>query len=174
MAELKPCPFCGGTDIEVFDCGGWETHCASCYASGQSSGHDGAPFTKEQAIAAWNRRATDGQRDTARGVPEITEEWCRNLAAKGYGSGYRMEKTILKHCRRMIEEVLAAAPTPPDGDAGRPEPYVEVTVRVGDAIARQVGAKVAFERTYRQWDWLELLARQAINDAMAASKGAKA
>ena len=59
MAELKPCPFCGGkaqieknedfVDVSCKDmfCRGW-TSCLEYK-------------TKQQAIEAWNRRAEDGK-----------------------------------------------------------------------------------------------------------------
>jgi Lar family restriction alleviation protein len=57
--ELKPCPFCGGTDISCADAGYktdiWFVQCEDC----------GATFphfdSKEEAIDHWNRRATDGE-----------------------------------------------------------------------------------------------------------------
>lgn len=55
--ELKPCPFCGGTDISCADAGYktdiWFVQCEDC----------GATFphfdSKEEAIDHWNRRATE-------------------------------------------------------------------------------------------------------------------
>ena len=57
MTELKPCPFCGGTDLNVKK--GkymWWVECcnADCRASG------GCQHYKKEAIEAWNRRAEDG------------------------------------------------------------------------------------------------------------------
>ena len=52
--ELLPCPFCGGTNLEIAhaaDKNGtydWKVACADCYIF-----HE----TEEQAIASWNRRA---------------------------------------------------------------------------------------------------------------------
>lgn len=67
------------------------------------------------------------------------------------------------------------APTPPDGaeqDRRDAEPYVQVTVRIGDAISHRVGTKISFNRTALPANWLEVLARDAIADAVdAASKG---
>lgn len=54
MIELLPCPFCGGTNLEVmhavdkegaFD---WKISCADCQPL-----HE----TEAEAVAAWNRRA---------------------------------------------------------------------------------------------------------------------
>jgi Lar family restriction alleviation protein len=58
MNELKPCPFCGGNDIQIDEMESfwdknetsWRVLCIDCIA-------ETAGDTKEQAIAAWNRRA---------------------------------------------------------------------------------------------------------------------
>lgn len=59
MAELKPCPFCGEKNIEVFihEYHGWPSYsrtykviCFSCSAQLYRG-------SKEEVIAAWNRRA---------------------------------------------------------------------------------------------------------------------
>jgi hypothetical protein len=42
---------------------------------------------------------------------EPTDEWCRELAKKAYGSGFVGEKTTLRFCGNVIRDVLAAAPT---------------------------------------------------------------
>ncbi|MCA7086095.1 Lar family restriction alleviation protein [Cupriavidus sp. DB3] len=201
MADLKPCPFCGGeADHEqTMDESLWShetvpyrrVRCRQCDIGTDYVCEGYEPTEVEQ----WNRRATDGQRDTARGVPEgafiprtaeqmiefigsnfdsmQADEWTDEPIPEPAGdlNNVRYSLTVHDLLSAFQWAGLLDAPTRPDGDAERPEPYVEITVRVGDAIARQVGAKVAFERTYRQWDWLELLARQAINDAMTASKG---
>ena len=68
MEELKPCPFCGGNDIQIDKMESfwdknetsWRVLCIDCIA-------ETAGDTKEQAIAAWNRR-TDHIRDTAKKV----------------------------------------------------------------------------------------------------------
>ena len=56
MADLKPCPFCGGTDLHVVSVYGTEYYvdCFTCTTCG--------PYgeTYEEAIEAWNRRAEDG------------------------------------------------------------------------------------------------------------------
>lgn len=58
MTELKPCPFCGGTNVVVDEF--WERYdepyfiaCNECGASG--------PYThkKEEAIELWNRRVNE-------------------------------------------------------------------------------------------------------------------
>lgn len=58
MIELKPCPFCGGNDIQIDEMESfwdknetiWRVLCINCIA-------ETAGDTKEQAIAAWNRRS---------------------------------------------------------------------------------------------------------------------
>lgn len=55
---VKPCPFCGGTDIrmdESFGTDSWSfgRWCHACGSIGPIS------ESAEQALAAWNRRADD-------------------------------------------------------------------------------------------------------------------
>lgn len=55
MAELKPCPFCGGSNLRVTDsCGYLEmsVECADCDASGPY----GWPDDRESAVEQWNKR----------------------------------------------------------------------------------------------------------------------
>ena len=57
MAELKPCPFCGGEEFEVVSVYGEEyyVNCLNCTTCGPGG------ETYEEAIEAWNRRAEDGK-----------------------------------------------------------------------------------------------------------------
>lgn len=57
MAKLKPCPFCGRTELEIVIVYGEDYYvgCLTCTACGQSC------ETYEEAIEAWNRRAEDGK-----------------------------------------------------------------------------------------------------------------
>ena len=50
--ELKPCPFCGCTEITADHdySWGWDVHCIGCYATIEDC------MTKEEAIAKWNKR----------------------------------------------------------------------------------------------------------------------
>lgn len=62
MTELKPCPFCGGTDLRIMGGIGKYVKCRSCEAS---SGHlpGGACAADEHAAAqAWNARTTPERR----------------------------------------------------------------------------------------------------------------
>ena len=59
MTELKPCPFCGGKNIDLSEAGlktdVWFVQCWDCYATFPH-------FDSEtEAIEAWNRRAGDGK-----------------------------------------------------------------------------------------------------------------
>jgi transcription elongation factor Elf1 len=51
--ELKPCPFCGSPKPGVYEhlCG-WTARCGAC---GAEIDRD----TREEAVAAWNRRAEE-------------------------------------------------------------------------------------------------------------------
>ena len=59
MDELRPCPFCWGTNLEVRSTPfvGFTVRCwnDTCLASGLYKG------TEKEAIEAWNRRADDGR-----------------------------------------------------------------------------------------------------------------
>lgn len=61
--ELKPCPFCGSTKIEVRNIkGGWSVGCATTDCLCQwwyMRQYNG----KENAIEKWNRRTTNDKRD---------------------------------------------------------------------------------------------------------------
>ena len=58
MTDLKPCPFCGGEDLEidhaptydVYHPDVYEVHCVEC------GGRGGEDWTKAEAIEAWNTR----------------------------------------------------------------------------------------------------------------------
>ena len=61
MAELKPCPFCGGEaklDHLVKSSIVW---CKCCMASTKSMEFSPEYASDEKAIEAWNRRAEDGK-----------------------------------------------------------------------------------------------------------------
>jgi Lar family restriction alleviation protein len=55
---LKPCPFCGGKPINTRDTtfDKYWVFCSVCFASGPHM------KTKEEAIAAWNKRVKDTER----------------------------------------------------------------------------------------------------------------
>lgn len=51
--ELKPCPFCGSTDLKVFDN---SVDCKSCGATGPDLGLCVGDKCRAEAIAGWNSR----------------------------------------------------------------------------------------------------------------------
>lgn len=62
--ELKPCPFCGCTDIETvaeelaYKCRGyWKVRCKNCWATVGEPSLFNKPDTEHQAVKMWNRRA---------------------------------------------------------------------------------------------------------------------
>lgn len=66
--KLKPCPFCGSTDIVIaqkpgFFSGGYAL-CQGCYATTMSS------IYTDEAIANWNRRTHDGHKCSERSDKE--------------------------------------------------------------------------------------------------------
>ncbi len=73
QSELKPCPFCGGTEIHTYDNGHEEwLKCDDCDASG--------PYTKDDADAglslkdAWNRRAALSDKQAVEVQAEYSHE----------------------------------------------------------------------------------------------------
>ena len=57
MPDLKPCPFCGGTNVEVYhqywrviNRYDYSVHCFDCHFGLANQN------TEEEAIEAWNRR----------------------------------------------------------------------------------------------------------------------
>ena len=64
MAELKPCPFCGGEAKLIYSMPYNAVQCTKCKTWGKTivdsyEQQDG----KYEAIEAWNRRAEDGKAD---------------------------------------------------------------------------------------------------------------
>lgn len=55
MTELKPCPFCGGTNIAVAKEDEWEVMCMDCFAN---VGACCSYYTEAEAIEAWNKRVS--------------------------------------------------------------------------------------------------------------------
>ncbi len=59
MAEqkLKPCPFCGSTDLYIFHDHGhnWQVIC-DCYVREGCGASGGYRHSREEAIEAWNTR----------------------------------------------------------------------------------------------------------------------
>jgi transcription elongation factor Elf1 len=56
--ELKSCPMCGSDNLCTRACGGWwGIQCLTCGVRTQLEPNGGS--TREEAVAAWNRRADD-------------------------------------------------------------------------------------------------------------------
>lgn len=53
MEKLKPCPFCGGKNIRVWNTSTHWVSCDDCLAS------TACALTEEAAVEYWNRRAND-------------------------------------------------------------------------------------------------------------------
>ena len=74
MSELKPCPFCGGEAklVNTWNCL-CQIICRSCGATiGEVKKHPNDFRTRDEVIAAWNRRAID--RDELLEVAESLEK----------------------------------------------------------------------------------------------------
>ena len=65
MEKLKPCPFCGGKNIRVWNTSTHWVSCDDCLAS------TACALTEEEAVRYWNRRAKVEQ---SVGVSEKVEQ----------------------------------------------------------------------------------------------------
>ncbi len=54
--ELKPCPFCGSTNLKVWDN---SVACHACDGTGPDLGHCVGEVCRQQSIEAWNTRAPE-------------------------------------------------------------------------------------------------------------------
>ena len=61
MAELKPCPFCGGEAIARPNLPTYGSDVMYYVICGKCLMRTPLKWTTEQAIEAWNRRAEDGK-----------------------------------------------------------------------------------------------------------------
>ena len=138
-----------------------ERRSAAAYQNGMADERGAS----DQYAKGWNdaRRATDGQRDTARGVPEgwklVPVELTGEMAAAGKRAGGVPRYAIVASWGAM----LAAAPTPPDGDAERKR--ADAFVREFEDWVKQTGAL--------PWggSWMAEVSSIIERAAMAASKG---
>lgn len=82
--ELKPCPFCGTSDLLGFEPspeGGWTVvKCRKCGASGST----GRASSEQEATAWWNRRAQPAE---AEGVEVAGYRW-KTAIPEANGGGY--------------------------------------------------------------------------------------
>lgn len=87
---LRECPFCGGTELKVFD------NCVMCLnvecgAGGPDLGHSVGKYAQAAAIEAWNRRAAVERTATSPWQPISTvtgdgpvDLWVRDPDGHGY------------------------------------------------------------------------------------------
>lgn len=68
---LKPCPFCGGNKVEIFDMR--YVACKTCLASSRYCSNS------EEAVAAWNRRAEPQTTVIQNGDNNVQIENCGTL-----------------------------------------------------------------------------------------------
>lgn len=84
--ELKPCPFCGGENVAVYDDRGphfamcEECHCAGPYVWRVNDEDDGA--VERRAVDAWNRRAERSGLFEVGGKTSVTSEDRREAAIR--------------------------------------------------------------------------------------------
>lgn len=80
MSELKKCPFCGGEALLDYDFNGigvtYGIHCPKCHCAIIDTG----TYSKDEAIAAWNRRADV--------VPVVRCVECKHYNTTGCSVGF--------------------------------------------------------------------------------------
>ena len=59
MTELKPCPFCGSTDVHILNHGTQGEHSITCKDCNVWVDHMFDAMSEEEAIELWNRRAKE-------------------------------------------------------------------------------------------------------------------
>jgi Lar family restriction alleviation protein len=66
MRDIKPCPFCGGTEVVCtqMDDSSWFVECRTCYATGPMG------VSRAEAIGRWDLQLTVGGRAVAAVVAE--------------------------------------------------------------------------------------------------------
>lgn len=139
MADLKPCPFCGGTTIHIDYDGPYYKSIIGCKCGAQTVGLGFRSSSEAEAIAAWNLRATEAEATGKQGVgapdwfPYLSDraDGCRGhyaiarknptksvpeyLCPKGNWVGYGAEVFSLEEACAMMREVLSrAAPSATD------------------------------------------------------------
>lgn len=86
--KLKPCPFCGGTELYFFRGKFYALECAHCGA------RLGAYKTEEEVAEAWNtRKGETFTKDEA--------DWILNLLVSEYTSDPQCESIIAK-CKQIL------------------------------------------------------------------------
>lgn len=104
MTDLLPCPFCGGTDIELshyptYDVAHpdvYEILCPDC------GGRGGEGWTEAEAIAAWNTRAERTCRETT--IDEFFSgcDSCGYMWHFFYGIGKRERPNYCPNCGAKV------------------------------------------------------------------------
>lgn len=113
-AELKPCPFCGGTSLEVRDNGIGDCY-VICYSSELDVESCGARTsdvdceTHHKAISRWNTRHIAATRQPAASVAEVeraAEAWA--LRAADYGSASQSAQAAETAFRAALSRLAGA------------------------------------------------------------------
>lgn len=124
MSDLKPCPFCGSSDLHVADTGVCWVSCNSCQAEGPVSAAPIGGGTDEtgEAREAWNRRSGAA---VVKAWPDgffIMEPRTRLYECATEGCGQRTSIRVERdgvgsnYCEPCARKIAALTPAPPAGD----------------------------------------------------------
>ena len=119
--ELKPCPFCGSTDVDVSQ----EVSCAS-YEACEDCGAVIYRNTMKDAVDAWNRRDDEN--------PEYLEDWDKRLSVAFSGDMHR--RMCGRENSRSVYTVMREACAVLDWLLCEEEYHRGLTVQVREKLAR--------------------------------------
>lgn len=95
MAELKPCPFCGGENVAMYSDFATNTYAVRC--SGCSTVTWQYYAVKDEAVAAWNERLSDKE------LQKAEQEIHRQKRLK------RIERNKVKRLAAEVERLKGGA-----------------------------------------------------------------
>ena len=108
MTELKPCPFCGSTNVKIMTNGeGWWVECLKC---GAMSGI--GEYSDDEAIETWNRRAALFERPNIHKVSEDVAMYIMNIPDETvrYGECLELADWFLLTARNLVHSALWVHP----------------------------------------------------------------
>lgn len=149
MSEaLKPCPFCGGANVEVFGPIGWTrrfgiSHSCHTFYGGSGDFTIGG-VTKDQAIAQWNRRA-----DLSPTTEQIMSDPNAVHINMLHGRIANPSVEQIVHIYAGKVQAVSVEPTPAQIMA---DPRVQALVDAGEVMAKALRGDYIVPGSAKAWD----------------------